>query len=103
MMLLTLAENAIRHGLVPMPEGGSVRVRAHAEAGVLTLEVADTGRGLEESSGTGIGLATIRARLKSLYHTDARLLLAKNPARGVTAPLELPMAMAIPTIGPASP
>jgi hypothetical protein len=103
MMLLTLAENAIRHGLVPMPEGGSVRVRAHAEAGVLTLEVADTGRGLEESSGTGIGLANIRARLKSLYHTDARLLLAKNPVRGVTATLELPIAMAIPTASPASP
>jgi LytS/YehU family sensor histidine kinase len=92
---LTLAENAIRHGLVPMPEGGSVRVRARADDLVLTLEVADTGRGLQESSGVGIGLANIRARLKTLYSTDARLLLAQNPAQGVTATLELPFAAAI--------
>jgi hypothetical protein len=102
MMLLTLAENAIRHGLIPMPEGGSVRVRARAEGGVLMLEVADTGRGLEESSGAGIGLANIRARLKSLYSTEARLLLANNPPRGVTATLELPIDMAISTTSPAS-
>jgi signal transduction histidine kinase len=102
MMLLTLAENAIRHGLVPMPEGGSVRVRARAESGVLTLEVSDTGRGLEESSGSGIGLANIRARLKSLYDSDARLLLANNALRGVTATLELPIATAISTTSPAS-
>lgn len=103
MMLLTLAENAIRHGLVPMPEGGNVRVRARAVAGVLTLEVSDTGRGLEESSGSGIGLANIRARLKSLYNADARLLLANNLPRGVTATLELPVAMATTAVSPASP
>ena len=64
MMLLTLAENAIRHGLVPLPDGGSVTVRARASVGVLQLQVIDTGRGLQESSGAGIGLANIRARLK---------------------------------------
>jgi len=103
MMLLTLAENAIRHGLVPMPEGGRVRVRARAETGILTLEVADTGRGLQESSGSGIGLANIRARLKSLYDADARLLLAKNSPRGVTATLELPVATASAGVSPVSP
>jgi Histidine kinase len=95
MMLLTLAENAIRHGLVPLPDGGSVLVRARAGAGLLRLQVVDTGRGLQESSGAGIGLANIRARLKSLHDGDARLLLAQNAAQGVTATIELPLATAV--------
>ncbi len=102
MMLLTLAENAIRHGLVPLPDGGSVTVRASASLGVLQLQVIDTGRGLQESSGAGIGLANIRARLKSLYDADARLLLAKNSAQGVTATIELPFAMVLPEMKAAS-
>ena len=91
MMLLTLVENAIRHGLAPLPKGGSVRVSARADDGTLRLRVADTGRGLQESSGVGIGLANIRSRLKTLYDTNARLLLAQNPELGVTATLELPL------------
>jgi Histidine kinase len=102
MMLLTLAENAIRHGLVPLPDGGSVLVRARAGAGILRLQVVDTGRGLQESSGAGIGLANIRARLKSLYDADAQLLLANNSTQGVTATIELPVAMVGPEMKAAS-
>jgi hypothetical protein len=93
MMLLTLVENAIRHGLAPQPKGGRVRVSARVDDGTLRLQVADTGRGLQDSSGVGVGLANIRARLKTLFETDARLLLAQNPASGVTATLELPAAV----------
>ncbi len=90
MMLLTLVENAIRHGLVPLPQGGSVRVSASAERGTLHLRVIDTGQGLQQSSGAGVGLANIRARLKTLYGATARLSLQQNAASGVTATLELP-------------
>ena len=93
MMLLTLVENAIRHGLVPLPKGGSVCVSARVDAGKLRLQVADTGRGLKDSSGVGVGLANIRARLRTLYETDARLVLAQDPAAGVIATLELPVAL----------
>jgi nitrate/nitrite-specific signal transduction histidine kinase len=90
MMLLTLVENSIRHGLVPLPQGGSVRVTASAERGTLHLRVTDTGQGLRQSSGAGVGLANIRARLKTLYGAAARLSLQQNAPSGVTATLELP-------------
>jgi signal transduction histidine kinase len=92
MMLLTLVENAIRHGLVPLPQGGTVRVSAHASNGMLRLEVVDTGQGLRQHSGAGVGLANIRARLKTLYGAAARLSLLQNTTSGVTATLELPAA-----------
>lgn len=92
MMLVTLVENAIRHGLNPLPQGGEVRIAARVAEGRLRVLVADTGRGLAESSGSGVGLANIRARLSTLYGGDARLLLAQNPGNGVVATIELPMA-----------
>ena len=90
MMLVTLVENAIRHGLTPLTEGGEVRIFARASDGKLRVAVADTGAGLSESSGSGVGLADIRARLSTLYAGSARLLLAQNPEGGVTATIEIP-------------
>jgi LytS/YehU family sensor histidine kinase len=90
MMLVTLVENAIRHGLNPLPEGGEVRIHARTSDDKLRVAVTDTGAGLSESSGPGVGLANIRARLSTLYGGQARLLLAENPGRGVVATIELP-------------
>lgn len=90
MMLVTLVENAIRHGLTPLPEGGEVRVSARRVDGRLRVAVADTGAGLAESSGSGVGLANIRARLSTLYDGNARLLLAANAPHGVVATIEVP-------------
>jgi signal transduction histidine kinase len=94
MMLVTLVENAIRHGLNPLPEGGEVRIQARATEGKVRVSVIDTGAGLSESMGPGVGLANIRARLSTLYGGRARLLLAQNPGRGVAATIEVPAAPA---------
>jgi sensor histidine kinase YesM len=96
MMLVTLVENAIRHGINPLPKGGEVRIVARIADGKLRLQVVDTGRGLSESTGSGVGLANIGARLSTLYGSQARLLLMQNPARGVIATIELPSAMPVP-------
>ncbi len=93
-MLITLVENAIKHGIEPSPDGGSIRVAAQrhdADDGPrLILTVADTGRGLTESPGQGIGLANIRERLALLYPGCAALSLEQNVPRGFVARLDLP-------------
>ena len=91
MMLLTLIENALKHGIGPLPEGGSISVVAAEADGKLVLKVADTGRGLVAGSGGGTGLANIRARLKTMYGAAARLSLRHNQPRGVVAHIELPV------------
>jgi len=90
MMLLTLVENAIKHGLAPLPEGGSIRVAADMVGSDLQVRVADTGRGFTQSSGGGTGLANIRARLSGMYGTAGRIALSLNAPRGVVATITVP-------------
>jgi sensor histidine kinase YesM len=91
MMLATLVENAIKHGIAPLAEGGSIRVSAQRSGDALALTVADTGRGLSAASGSGVGLANIRARLATLYGERASLRLEGNSPRGVVAIITLPL------------
>ena len=90
MMLITLVENAIKHGLAPLPEGGRIDIDARREAGVLRVRVADTGAGFHDSSGSGIGLANIGSRLAALYGGRARLDLEANEPRGVVSVIAVP-------------
>src|SRR3546814_14834575 len=65
MMLQTLVENAIKHGLESKPGGGTVWIRATGGSREVSVTVADDGRGFNaESSGTGIGLKNVRERLR---------------------------------------
>jgi len=90
MMLLTLVENAIKHGLSPLPQGGAITIRAEQSAERLRVSVIDDGVGFPKGFGTGIGLANTRARLAALYGEKGRLTLVANPAGGVIASIELP-------------
>jgi LytS/YehU family sensor histidine kinase len=90
MMLLTLVENAIKHGLNPLPEGGRIVISAQRDGERLRLAVCDDGRGFRDSSGAGTGLANIRARLALLHADDAALSLTENVERGITSTLVLP-------------
>jgi signal transduction histidine kinase len=87
----TLVENAVKHGIAPRPEGGEIEIRAVASGGMLEVSVADTGVGFTGSGGTGIGLASIRARLNTLYGAAASLSLENNLPCGVRARLRMPM------------
>jgi signal transduction histidine kinase len=90
MMLATLVENAIKHGIAPLAEGGTIRVAAARQDETLVLSVADTGHGFAAASGSGVGLANIRARLAALYGERAALRLEANSPRGVLATVTLP-------------
>ena len=90
LMILTLVENAIKHGLGPAQAGGRIDVRASAEGGRLRVNVADTGQGFAKAAGGGTGLANVRARLKSLFGDAASLSFSINAPRGVVATLTLP-------------
>ena len=90
MMLLTLVENAVKHGINPLAEGGFVRMRAERRGDVLRIEVADSGRGLTIAEGHGMGLANIRSRLSILYGHRADLVLQPGEPRGLVASVLLP-------------
>ena len=92
MMLLTLTENAIKHGLNPSPDGGLIRIVARSNDHRLTITVADTGVGFAPGSGAGTGLANIRARLAAQFGNTASLALENNDLGGVTATIALPLA-----------
>ncbi len=97
MMLLTLVENAIQHGIEPKPEGGKITVRAETTAQdgatMLCLSVADSGLGFGKnvSAGSGLGLANIRERLRSAYGERAALKLSNAATGGVLAQLFIPL------------
>ena len=90
LMLLTLVENAIKHGIAPQTEGGTIGIRALADESVLRIEVRDTGAGLREAAGKGMGLANVRARLAALFGAGARLVIEPNAPQGVVAAIEIP-------------
>ena len=91
MMLQTLVENAIKHGLEPMSGGGTVWVLARETDGQVAITVADDGRGFsEEGGGTGIGLKNIRERLRLAYGDRAAFNIVANFPRGVAATITLP-------------
>lgn len=95
LMLGTLVENAIQHGLEPKPGGGELRLCAHADAGELALEVHDSGVGLQAvvasgTGGSGLGLSSLRERLGLLYGERARLDVTSNAQGGVSAVVRIP-------------
>ena len=95
MMLQSLVENAIRHGVEPKPEGGEVRVSAAVVDGELEVAVTDSGVGLTASDGAasasgGLGLANIRERLARLYPGKASVELEPLRPSGVVAKIRVP-------------
>jgi len=90
MMLLTVVENAVKHGLSPLPDGGSITISAETHDGALRITVTDSGMGFSSAKGSGVGLSNIRARLSSLYGSAGRLTLSPNAPRGIVAAIAIP-------------
>ncbi len=92
MMIQSLVENAIKHGLEPKAEGGELMIRAEILHGKLAVTVADTGLGFGKAAtaGTGVGLANIRERLQLLYGNAATLAVTENLPSGTKVTVTVP-------------
>jgi sensor histidine kinase YesM len=92
MMIQSLVENAIKHGLEPKPEGGELSIKAEIVHGKLNIVVADTGLGFGKAAtaGTGVGLANIRERLQLLYGATASVTVTENKPSGTVVTIALP-------------
>ena len=95
MMLQTLVENAIKHGLEPKSGGGTVWILARMVDQGVAVTVADDGRGFSaEGGGTGIGLRNVRERLKLAHGPSASFAIVANFPNGVAATITVPSAAA---------
>ena len=99
MMLQTLVENAIKHGLEPRTGGGTIWIRAHRDDGLGGVTVGEEGEGFNsKTSGTGIGLKNVRERLRLRYAGAANLSVIANFPSGVAATLTVPASGVTPNV-----
>ena len=92
MMLQSLVENSIKHGLEPKPEGGAITISADIVDGRLRVTVADSGLGFAAAArpGSGVGLSNVRERLSALYGGRARLSIDANDPSGTIVTIDVP-------------
>ena len=89
--LLTLVENAVRHGIDPSEEGGRIDIDIERRGQRCLIRVADTGAGLHPSAnGPGTGLTALRERLQLMFGGAAHLRLAAGASRGVVVEVDIP-------------
>ena len=92
MLLQPLVENAIKHGLEPKVEGGSITLQARHVDDSVQIAVIDTGLGFRGGVSVGIGLKNVRERIAKLYDGNASLAIEENAMGGTRAILTLPRA-----------
>jgi len=90
--LLTLVENAVRHGIDPSEEGGRIDIDIARLGERCMVRVTNTGAGLQQpANGLGTGLATLRERLRLIFGDAAHLRLAPNSPRGAIVEIDMPV------------
>ena len=92
-LLISLVENAIKHGIEPCADGGTLTLAARRSDDMIVVTVTDTGCGLSanaRTAGQGVGLANVRERLAALYGARGRIALETVTPRGTRATLSLP-------------
>jgi len=92
LLLQTLVENALKHGVEPKPGPVCIALSASMSPQGLVVEVVDDGVGLGKAptAGGGAGLANIRERLQAMHGGQAHITVADNEGTGVTARVLLP-------------
>jgi two-component system LytT family sensor kinase len=106
MILQPLVENAIKHGIGPKIEGGTITLRARRQKGKLVIEVIDDGMGIPDERRaeileSGIGLSNVHERLQVLYTREFSFTVDSVPGKGTTVRLEIPEVVGVETPAPA--
>jgi two-component system, LytTR family, sensor kinase len=94
LLLQPLVDNAVKHGISKLPDGGEIRIAARAQGGKLQIDISDNGPGTENGPtppSSGLGLTITRERLQSLYGEDQSLQLVRLPAGGTMAQVRVPL------------
>lgn len=91
MLLITLVENSIKHGIEPKRGAGKVTIAAERDGARLRVAVIDDGVGLQPGLGGGLGLDNVRAQLDALYSHRASFDLRSAPTGGARAQIEVPL------------
>ncbi len=92
MVLQTLVENAIKHGVEPQPGAGTITINSTLHADRLSVHVGDDGMGISaETAGSGIGLKNVRDQLHLIYGNNAEFTLQHNQEKGMTATITIPL------------
>ncbi|MCL5671747.1 MAG: histidine kinase, partial [Acidobacteria bacterium] len=99
MILQPLVENAIRHGIGPKIEGGTITLRATSRNGRIAIQVSDDGLGIPKSRlpeiyASGIGIMNVQERLKVLYGHEFSMKVESEPGKGTSVRIELPEVVA---------
>jgi two-component system LytT family sensor kinase len=95
MILQPLVENAIRHGIAPKVQGGTITMRTSRHDGRLAIELIDDGVGIPEERrhevyDAGIGISNVRERLRVLYGPEFTLRIDSQEGKGTAIRLEIP-------------
>jgi hypothetical protein len=90
MLLMSVVENAIKHGLEPRAEGGTIRLEARRRGERLAVAVVDNGSGLRDKVSNGVGLTNLRERLQALFAAGARFTLEELSPHGARETIEIP-------------
>lgn len=90
MLLQPLVENAIKHGLESRLQGGYVHILGERIGDKILLIVEDSGEGLQQEVGNGVGLANVQQRLKALFADRASIVLEDNKPSGLRVAIEIP-------------
>jgi signal transduction histidine kinase len=91
--LMSLVENAIKHGIEPQLAGGTVTVDALCQNAFLLIKVSDDGAGFQAEGGDGIGLLNLQQRMLALFGESAELSLSAGTVSGIEACIKLPIHM----------
>lgn len=89
-MVLTLAENAIKHGITQIPDGGGIWIESKLRGNTLTIEIINSGQ-LKDTFDLGIGLKNLQMRLQNLFSDNATFYLDALSDSKVVARITYPI------------